>query len=93
MDGYKKISEPSTKVVHSPKLLEKKQLSSLINKLTITPCLSNFRKGLHSHARAGAKTGLAVCLTGTRAKTSLLQLKYFWGQQQKSCVFVHPPCI
>jgi hypothetical protein len=39
------------------------QLCTIANEKQIHLAIDNFKRGLHSHAEAGDKTGLAVCLT------------------------------
>jgi hypothetical protein len=48
--------------------------------------MDNFRRGLHSNAGAGAKTGLAVCQAEFKHQNRPLHLGHFWGRLQKSYV-------
>jgi hypothetical protein len=42
--------------------------------------MNNFRRGLHSQAGAGAKTGLAAFISKLKHQTGLTKLVHFWGR-------------
>jgi hypothetical protein len=46
--------------------------------------MDNFRKGLHSHLGAGAKTSLGVCLTELKHKNLFNTIGTFWGRNKKA---------